>query len=323
MKILTIGTSLITSRFIDAVNLVDGAEIVASYSRDIKKAQALLDNINYYDDYTLALQDPNVDTVYVASPNTIHYQQTKDALLANKHVICEKPFVSNTTQLKELIEIAQSKGLFLFEAITTLHLPNFMIIKENLEKIGKVKIINCNYSQYSSRYNAYLRGEVTNIFDLAFDGGALRDVNIYNLHFCVALMGQPLSYHYYANRGFNGVDTSGVMILDYGDAKAILTAAKDSSSDSFGLVQGEKGTLEVFGSSLGRVLNVAISSHVTDINPESTKEIISIDQQPHMSYEVKTFMDIINNNDTKLRDELLNHSLMVLEILEKASQYDK
>lgn len=320
MKVLTIGTSLITEKFITALKLVEGTELMAVYSRDSDKAKDFSQKMGapyFFNDLEEALQSELIDTVYIASPNTVHFSQAKQALLANKHVLCEKPFTSTKAQLQELIEIASTKNLMLMEAITTLHLPNFRMIQEKVMEIGDIKIINANFSQLSSRYNVYKEGIVTNIFDPQFDGGALRDINVYNIHFTTYLFGKPQDVIYYPNRGYNKVDTSGILILDYGDFKAVLIGSKDSSSESYGLIQGDEKTIKVHSSSLGRCLKVSLINPITDAG-DSGESDISIQQDNHMTYEIKAFRDMIKNQDVELRDHYLQHSLLVLEILEKA-----
>ena len=75
------------------------------------------------------------------------------------------------------------------EAVPTTYLPNFEILKESLGKIGKIKLVQGNFSQYSSRYDAFLRGEMPNIFNPDFAGGCLMDINFYNVYLNVALFG--------------------------------------------------------------------------------------------------------------------------------------
>jgi len=72
-----------------------------------------------------AVKDENIDTVYLGIINSMHYEYCKKALESGKNVICEKPFTSNIRELKELIDLAKSKNLFLFEAITMIYSPNF------------------------------------------------------------------------------------------------------------------------------------------------------------------------------------------------------
>lgn len=76
-----------------------------------------------YTDYDAMLADPDIELVYIATPNSLHYAQTKAALLAGKNVLCEKPFVPTVAEADELIALAKEKHLFLFEAITTATTP--------------------------------------------------------------------------------------------------------------------------------------------------------------------------------------------------------
>ena len=129
------------------------------------------------------LADPDIELVYIATPNSLHYAQTKAALLAGKNVLCEKPFVPTVAEADELIALAKEKHLFLFEAITTAHHPNYALAKQYLDDIGSLRIVSCTFCQYSSRYDALLSGQVPPVFDPACCGGALMDLNLYNVHF--------------------------------------------------------------------------------------------------------------------------------------------
>ena len=92
----------------------------------------------FYDYEELLKSD--VDTVYIALPNNLHFEFSKKALEYNKNVIVEKPITSNYKEAKILNDLAREKKLFLFEAITTIHLPNYIKVKESLSKIGKIKL---------------------------------------------------------------------------------------------------------------------------------------------------------------------------------------
>lgn len=206
------------------------------------------------------LADPSFDTVYVAVVNTLHYEYSKRALEAGKNVICEKPFATSGKETRELIDLAKEKGCMLFEAVPTRYQDNYALIASLLDQIGPVKMVQANYSQYSRRYDKYKEGVVLPAFDPAQYGGALFDLNIYNLHFAVGLFGLPNQASYFASRGFNGVDVSGTAVLDYGSLKAVLSAAKDSASKPFVILQGEKGTIEVH-SMPSEVNNVTLTMH--------------------------------------------------------------
>lgn len=196
-----------------------------------------------YTDYDAMLADPDIELVYIATPNSLHYAQTKAALLAGKNVLCEKPFVPTVAEADELIALAKEKHLFLFEAITTAHHPNYALAKQYLDDIGSLRIVSCTFCQYSSRYDAFMNGQTPPVFDPAYCGGALMDLNIYNIYFVVGLFGDPKAVHYYPNRHANGIDTSGILILEYPNFVCQCTAAKDSSAHNSAQIIGTEGSI--------------------------------------------------------------------------------
>lgn len=325
MKIGTIGSGTIVNRFIDAMNMVENVSLEAVYSRSETKAKAFAQEHKakkYYTDLAQMLQDPEIDTIYIASPNSLHFSQALQALQANKNVIGEKPFTSTLAETDCLIETAKANKLFLFEAITTLHLPNYSIIKENLPKLGNLKLLTANFSQFSSRYPAYKNKQQTNAFDPKFSGGAIMDINIYNIHFAVGLFGKPNTYKYYPNIGYNGIDTSGVLILNYDHFTATLIGAKDSSSEYLCFIQGDEASIKMSGGSTGvckDVELVGLKGDQIDVkNPTNQKQAIGIEQVMHMSYEVADFQDIIQKQDYEACYKLLDHTRMVMEIVYNA-----
>ena len=76
-----------------------------------------------YGSYEEMLRDPDVDLVYVATPHSHHYEHMKMCLKHGKHILCEKAFTVNARQAREITELAQSKGLYVAEAIWTRYLP--------------------------------------------------------------------------------------------------------------------------------------------------------------------------------------------------------
>ena len=102
------------------------------------------------------LNREDIDFVYVASPNSLHFQYSLQAMQHGKHVICEKPFTSNCREFQILDTYAREHHLFLFEAIVTSHMPNYLTLKEKLPELGTIRMVQCNFSQYSSRYDKFL-----------------------------------------------------------------------------------------------------------------------------------------------------------------------
>ncbi|MBP3893258.1 MAG: Gfo/Idh/MocA family oxidoreductase [Atopobiaceae bacterium] len=213
-----------------------------SHAKTVELAKALGASA-CYDDYRLLIEDPQVDTVYVAVPNSLHYDVARTALMAGKDVICEKPLTSTEIEATELAELARSQQRYLWEAVVTTRQPNFRLIRDELlPRIGAVKVATVNYSQYSSRYDAFRAGTVLPAFDPTKSGGAIMDLGLYTLTFTIGLFGEPLAAAYHANIE-RGIDTSGVITLDYGDFKAINICAKDCDALCFSQIQGVDGYL--------------------------------------------------------------------------------
>ncbi|GAB6639195.1 Gfo/Idh/MocA family protein [Streptococcus uberis] len=318
MKLTVVGTGKIVEEALPIITATNGIQVQALVStpRSQEKAKALADHYRIQDLYTdleEALTNPNTDTVYVATPNHLHYEMTKAALLAGKHVICEKPFTLKEAQAQELAEIAKRKQLILLEAITNLYLENFAVLKEELANLGDIKIVDCNYSQYSSRYDAFKEGVIAPAFDPEKGGGALRDLNIYNIHLVVALFGLPKTVNYLPNME-RGVDTSGILLMDYLDFKVVCIAAKDCSAEVRTTIQGNRGSLIVAGES-----NTLPQVQVTE-NGIEPRVINKNGSEHRMAAEFRVFQAIIDERDFERAQEALDHSLKVMKVLDLASQ---
>ncbi len=254
IRLGTIGSGPIVHWILDAVAMTDGISCAAVYSRSLEKGRALAEQYgaqSVYTDLEKMLDDPEVNFIYVASPNSLHYEQVKLALQHGKNVICEKPFCTKKAQARELADLAKEKGLFLVDATPTAFLPNFELLKGQIEKVGRIRMVLCNYTQYSSRYDQLLAGTVTNVFDPDFAGGSLQDINYYNVYFNVALFGTPKESRYYANIFPGLVDTSGIMMMRYEDFVSSLAGSKDARGENVVQIEGEKGYIYIQGGSNG------------------------------------------------------------------------
>ena len=269
----------------------------------------------HVDKFTTDLEDiaddPAIDFVYVGLINAVHHEYAKKFLVAGKNVIVEKPFTTSAAQAKELIDIALSKRLYLFEAVTTLHLPNFFAIRDALPK----KLVTCNYSQYSSRYDAYKNNHVVApAFDPKLFGGALADINIYNLNLVVGLFGLPKKISYTANRGFNGVDTSGIVTLEYETFFAQCIGAKDSDAQSFFSVQGDGGYIHSAGTPN------ELNSFELMIRGEESKNFSLNKFSQRMIHEFIDFGEIFERGDYPAVERGLKVSLDVMTVVDAANK---
>ena len=242
MNLGILGTGKIVQEFLPEIdNLKIGYKAILGTLRSKERVEELAANFNLqkiYFDYDEMLTDEKLDTIYIALPNHLHYEFSKKALQAGKNVIVEKPAVTTLEEFQDLKNIAAANKKILLEAVTLHYLPAYKNIRADLSKLGDIKIVSMNYSQYSSRYDAFKRGEILPAFDAKKAGGALMDINTYNINFVVGLFGAPKTFTYSANIE-RGIDTSGVMVLDYGNFKAVCIGAKDCQALTASTIQGE------------------------------------------------------------------------------------
>lgn len=240
MQIGIVGAGMTVPWFLAAAKLIPEMEVRALFARKEEKRKEICEKYQVpvaYDSYEKLLADQSIDVLYLPVPNHLHYSFTKQALEAGKHVILEKPFTVTYEEAKKLAELARAKGLVLFEAITNQYNANYEKVRELLPGLGDVKIVQLNFSQYSSRYEAFKQGNIAPVFDAAKAGGALMDLNVYNIHFVVGLFGEPKAVHYYPNME-KGVDTSGILVMEYPTFQCVCVAAKDCGAAFVGEYRG-------------------------------------------------------------------------------------
>lgn len=311
MNVGVIGSGFIVDVFVNEARKHKFYHLTAIWGRHEEKLIKFKDYFDYYTtDLNKLLNDQSIDTVYVALPNGLHYEYALKALKANKNVILEKSFTVYYSEAKELIDYANKHNLICIEAITTRYNPNYKKIKKYIKDLGEIKMIDANFSQYSRRYEKFKQGTILPVFDKKLAGGALLDLNVYNVHFVTGLFGKPSKVEYFPNMS-KGVDTSGVLILDYKDFKARLIAGKDCKADCHITIQGDNGYLRV-NSTTSRCANIEIK-----LNNGKEKFIKGTDSEfIGFESEMKELIKIFKNKDIKQIKEFNSDTLLVQKILE-------
>jgi predicted dehydrogenase len=311
----TVGTGWITESFIEAAKLSGKLNLKGVYSRTTDKAKDLAHKYNaeyFFTDLEDMAKSPEIEAVYIASPNSVHFEQALTFLKNKKHVICEKPIFSNSAELEVAYQIAEENGVYLFEAIRNIHTPNFRILKDKLIMAGNLRSAMLPYIQYSSRYDSFLRGENPNIFTSTYSGGALVDLGVYPLYLAVGLFGEPQKVTYHPVILSSGVDGSGTLVLEYQDFICTILCSKISHSVIPCEIHGEKGTF---------VLEDAAPISEIKFIDRHTKEseILSVAQEEkNMVYECINIVDIIETRDDNQYEKLKNMSKIVLRITGEA-----
>ena len=248
MNFAVIGTFWLSENFINAIKITEGANYYAQFSRSMEKAEgfsAKNGGAKCFDDLHKMASDPEIDAVYIASPNMTHYAYTKLFLGAGKNVFCEKPITVTPEEHRELCTLADKKGLIYAEAMMNYHLPQFEAIKSKLVQAGDVVSARIDFSQRSSKLERVKKGEKISTFDKASCGGALMDLGVYCVYLAAALFGRPNKISASAHFWESGADIADSVILTYDKFDAVLTFTKLAESSARSEIICREGTISI------------------------------------------------------------------------------
>ena len=315
MKLGIIGAGAIAQEVLTFINDIEDIDLVAisatKNSEDkLKDLSEKYDIDSYYTDYEELLEDEDVEAVYIALPNNLHYEVMDRALDSGKDVICEKPFAADISQAQKIFDKARKKDLIVLEAMSNRFIPNALEVKKRLGDLGKIKIVSFNYSQYSSKYDRFRKGDIAPAFSLENAGGALMDLNIYHIDYAVGLFGNPSFVKYYPNIE-KSIDTSGVLIMAYEGFVVVCIGAKDSAAGFLNSIQGEDGTIEI-----PDALNSFDSFVVKKDGKE--EELDLNDDRSRLYYEFVAFEKIIRERDFEKASALRDQTLATIATVNEA-----
>lgn len=208
---------------IPGMKQAENCEMYAVAGRSIEKAEAFKEKYGFevaYGSYDELLQDENVEAVYIALPNMLHYEWAKKALKAGKHVLCEKPLTPTAKEAEELYACAKENGVHLMEAFAYLHSPFIAAIKEEIDSgaIGEVGYIESAFMTGSyDGENIRMRRDTL--------GGCLYDLGCYNTSQILWLVGEePDSVKAVADFSDQNIDVYTTALLSYKSGlRAVVT----------------------------------------------------------------------------------------------------
>lgn len=248
MRFAMIGSNFIVDSFVNAARLCEGVSLAAVYSRTEAQARQNAEKWGIpkavWDIRQLAA-DPDIDAVYIASPNLFHFEQAELFLRAGKHVLCEKPIVPYEGQLPTLLRIAQERGVLLLEAIRPAFLPAVDTVRALLPKLGTLRFAEFAYAQYSRRYDRYQAGIVENAFDPTLCNGTLIDLGVYCVAWMLLLFGMPDKIAALASALDGSIDTNGAALCQFGTMQICLRYSKVHQSERHCVLEGENGYMQL------------------------------------------------------------------------------
>lgn len=235
-----LGTGWIADKMATTLAGMTTARAYAVASRTLDKAEKFAAQFSIpkaYGSYEALTNDPEVDLIYIATPHSHHFENTKMCLLKNKPVLCEKAFTVNTPQAEELIRIANERKVFLAEAIWTRYQPMRQMITDVINSgiIGKPLMLSANL--------CYPNIALQRMYDPALAGGALLDLGVYVLNFADMFFGDDIkSISSHCIKYPTGVDIQESITIEYNDGRiAVLWSSQLAKSDRQGIISGTDG----------------------------------------------------------------------------------
>ncbi|MFI1035502.1 Gfo/Idh/MocA family protein [Streptomyces sp. NPDC020951] len=240
-----VGPGTIAAGFAEAMGSVAGGEIVAVASRSLVRAEAFADRFGIarrYGELAAMADDPDVDVVYVATPQSRHEQDTLALLAAGKHVLCEKPFALNAEQARRMAREARARRLFLMEAIWSRFLPSYRTLTDVIDngRIGEPLLVEADFG-FRMPVDPEHR-----LFRPELGGGALLDLGIYPVQLCALVLG-PVA-HVVADGviGQTGVDEQVAAVLRHSDGGlGVVKAAIRTDMTCTARIAGSDGTIDL------------------------------------------------------------------------------
>ena len=239
-----VSAGAIVARVMKDMHLLENVEITAIAARDLRRAQEAAEQYHIphaYGSYLELAQSDEIDLAYIATPHNFHAEQAMLMMRHGKHVICEKPMAINHTEVQRMVDCARENGVFLMEAMWTRFQPCVRTLMQMLRDgvIGEVRNIFGEFSwSCNDQYDPASR-----LFDPALAGGALLDLGVYPLMFCMQVLGDnPETIQSLCRKTTEGVDMNTSIQMQYPNgAIAQFFCGMDACSNDYMQIYGTKG----------------------------------------------------------------------------------
>lgn len=236
------GTGWIADKFCAALRDSTTQRISAVVSRSQSRADAFATAVGAeraHGDVEQMLADPTVDVVYIATPHPNHRDDALRVIAAGKHVLIEKPMGINAQQAREVAAAAREAGVFCAEALWTLFLPKFDVVRQLVQAgvLGEIIAIQADQGEWFDDGHRILDPELA--------GGAMLDLGTYPVMFATWLLGQPDEVQAVGTRADSGVMGTVTMSLHYPTlAQASLQTSLLGELPNVGMISGTKAMLQ-------------------------------------------------------------------------------
>ena len=240
-----VSTGRIAQEFCQDMRFVDNGELAAVAARNLDDAKKFANKHGIkkaYQGYQSLFDDADIDVIYVATPHNFHFQHARDALIARKSVLCEKPITISSEESRQLSELAQSKGLFLMEAMWTYFLPAIKKAKQWFDegRIGTLKHIKADFG-YLMPFDSESR-----LYNADLAGGCLLDMGIYTIAISKYFNDYPLeNLQVKSHLASTGVEDDLVILADSGDITLTLASSFTCKLPNIAYIIGDAGYIAI------------------------------------------------------------------------------
>jgi len=268
-----IGAGGIARSFAEDIQALPEADLLAVGSRSLAKANQFASELHIekaYGSYEELAQDPEIDVIYIATPNVFHHEHSLLCLGNGKSILVEKPFTMNAQEAEEVIAFSRSRQLFCMEAMWMRFIPAMRKVVELVQEgsIGEIQMITASLGFYNS-FNPNSR-----LFDPNLGGGALLDLGVYPLSLIVQLMGRPSSIKSEAKIGATEVDEQVAATLGFSDGGlAVMTSNINAHNRNDALILGSEGSIHI-QAPLYRPLRITLNRYRKPIKDQGESQTL-------------------------------------------------
>ncbi|OPZ16731.1 MAG: Glucose--fructose oxidoreductase precursor [candidate division BRC1 bacterium ADurb.BinA364] len=241
-----LSTGSIARKVAPSIAKAPRSRVSAVGSRDLARAQAFAADLGIekaYGTYDALLADPEIDAVYIASPNALHHAHAIQAAGAGKHILCEKPIAATVKAAEAMFKAAEKAGVVLMEAFMYRCHPQMIDILRRVREgeIGRVGLIRSSFCFDIGDKPQNIR------LSHALHGGALMDIGCYCINFSRAVANQePERIEGAGFVGAYGVDEWCAGALGFpGGAAASFTCAVRCQAGATAGIYGSQGFIEI------------------------------------------------------------------------------
>lgn len=304
-----IGLGNIANKFATDLLTVEGAELYAVASRTQQKSDDFAEKyqaIKAYSSYEALVNDENIDAVYIATPHSLHKENTLLCLEQGKAVLCEKPFAMNADEVNSMIAAATKHNTLLMEGLWTYFLPhyNFVLAELSRKIYGNLLRIEADFG-FVRVFN-----EESRLFNKSLGGGSLLDIGIYPIFAALSTLGVPDTITAKASFFENGADSSCTMVFNYHNAVATLTSTLLESTPSEAIFYCEQGIIKINS-------GFHSPSTVTLIN-DNNEESVFFDCKTHgYNYQISHFNELLRQGKKESHIMTFNFSRQLIKTLDK------